>query len=275
MNLFLKSLMRFVGINRGIESVGGGISAYGAGMINATAPNASSGMKRIAPESRPGGPIKAGTTKALPSTAAHTQRALPAPKSVKALPAPPAKRDTTAAKKELPKVKPQYQPPSSTYTPSKQGGYTPPKSAAGVGKKKDEPVIKSRALSSGKVVASRASLPQHVGGGVPSGPAKAPSSAKGPSSVKAPSLSLPPAAGSPKPYTANGGFKAPSKAGSVVGTAPKNFGGHIPGFATGSGGSKPASKAPTVVGIGNKTAAKPPPSKAGSVVDYKGGPKFF
>lgn len=216
-------------------------------------------MKRIDPKSKPGGVAvvsKVGGQKALPSTVkATTQKALPSTTPMKALTAPPL---AAAVKKELPKTKAAYQPPSSTYTPSKPatsayqppksavGAYQPPKSAVGAPKsvvgaatKKVEP-IKSRTLSTGKVVASKASLP---------------------SAVKAPSLNLP-AANAPRAVRGiGGGYKPPaSKAVSVAGGA-KPYTGPIPGF----GG---APKAPPVADAGYKA----PPSKAGSVV---GGPKFF
>jgi hypothetical protein len=203
-------------------------------------------MKRIDPKSKPGGNVasKVGGQKALPSTATKgtTQKALPSTKPMKALTAPPS---AAGMKKELPKARAAYQPPSSTYTPSKlaTSAYQPPKSAVGAPKsaigatsKKAEP-IKSRTLSTGKVVASKASLP---------------------SAVKTPSLNLP-AANAPRPV--GGAYKPPvSKAASVAGGT-KGYAGPIPGF----GG---APKAPSVAGTGSKS----PHSKAGSVV---GGPKFF
>jgi hypothetical protein len=249
-------------------------------MQNATAPNAGGGYKKIEARSKPGG-----AQKVLPSTAAHTQRALPSTKPLKALPAPPSmggaglvgggkKAASTVSapastKRELPKVKPTYQPPSSTFSkPASQaggGGYKPRTPAGNVASKKKDEALTPRTISSGKVVASPASRPN------PAAP-KAPA---------APSLNLPPAAGG---YTPNGGFKAPAnKAGSVVGGggAGKSFGGHIPGF---DPSGKPSTKAPGTVVGGNKTSVKPPAStiggggggtkKAGSIIQG-GGPRFF
>ena len=256
---------------------------------------------------------KSTTQKALPSTTTTTsQKALPSsqPKLLKALPAPSSTASTTKStatatpgKKTLPKVKEGYKPFTPTQpaykpfepTASKQG-YTPyqaPKSAApsvvagtgaSVGAKKPaataaaEPQIKSRTLSSGKVVASASSKPRPPPTQAQSKPLNLkPSSSYAASSVgvggplgaKAPSVHAPTSARPPAPASA-------SKAGSVVGGggAKKDFGGHIPGFA-GAGPSKPAtaSRAPTVVGGGGGGGGKAPAgSKAGSVV---GGPKFF
>jgi hypothetical protein len=56
----------------------------------------------------------------------------------------------------------------------------------------------------------------------------------------------------------------------VCGPAEKNFNGHLQGFDIG----KAPSRAPTVVGVWNKAGSKPPPRKAGRIVDG-GGAKFF
>jgi hypothetical protein len=183
---------------------------------------------------------------------------------MKALPAP------TATKKIASKAdsKPQssYQAPRSSYT-SKAGAYQTPAT------KKAEP-IKVRTLQSGKVVASKESIPQNLKAEVTQAPAAVKSHA-----TKGPSLNLT-AASSPKPAIPGYGFgdkgapKAPSKAGSVVGGPQKNFGGHIPNFGAEKPGNTAPGRKPTTAGVGNKTFTKPPPSKAGSVV-AGGGPSFF
>ena len=256
--------------------------------MNATAPNASSGqMKRIDPKSRPA------SQKALPASKSSTQKALPSSiskpaqktlpssttKPLKALPAPAPASVAGNGKKDLPKPKEGYKP----FTPTEKTGYKPftptkpayspyqaPASAsaasttAGAAKKPQHEPIKSRTLSSGKVVASPVSKPR---------PSNPPPGAKTPTPAKPPSKAgstfgghIPGASGSNK--------AVPGKAGSVIGSGPaqrKGFGGHIPGV--GAGASKPVSRAPTVVGVGGKTA--PAPSKAGSVVGGSAGPKFF
>lgn len=224
-----------------IVGVGEGINRYGTSVRNATAPNSGGAVATKRVEAKPKPSSKVGDKKGLPATS--ERKALPSTNPMKALPAPPAKKDA------LPKA-------NSAYTP-----YQAP-----VAVKKQEK-DKSGTLSSGKVVPQSSALPKDS-------PFRAKTlqtsaAVNSPYPVKAPSLNLP-ASKSPKPSTA-------SKAGSVAGGQQKNLA--IPGFGLPGGktGGTTSSRAQTVVNGGNKTASKPPPSKAGSVAGSyaKGGPSFF